>query len=140
MNVENQVTSIGPSKELTELGIKREGVLCGITKECNDNIYLSETAPTLNRAYRYTVHELLEMLPDELPDSPEDGTVNLYKDYDSDDPSARWWCANYECNSVCTPASFDTVSAKPADALAKLLIWCIKEGHVNVEDINAEAE
>ena len=127
-----QTTSSELSKKLKELGLKKEGF--GFYK--NDETILR----FFNRDYSlsnkiteaYTLDEVLAMLPSILTNH-EHKFVLL--SFNKGSEKYVWF---YSGSEGYTDDLIEFIHKNPAEAAGQLLVWCIEQGYVKVEEINNE--
>jgi len=78
------------------------------------------------KCYAYTLDEILAMLPTDVRLYHLDDS-RKYRDYE--------FCL-YALNGGGVTSLKSTVNKNPAEAAGQLLIWCIENGYVKVEDSN----
>lgn len=138
MTIENQVTSLEPSKQLRELGVRQESLFWWATfrnesspKEQWGNVY-SEIIPEdqledlqerrylkdLSVCSAFTASELGELLPVEFHnDDLEKFSMRIWKDYDG-----QWFVVYFNSKGGYEFIEFGTL----ADAMAKMLIHLLE--------------
>jgi len=130
MNTEQKVTSLELSKQLKEAGAKQESEYRWETesKWTDTGVALIRKPMGWNYVRRsqyaaFDCAELLERLPREL--EHEDALYHLAVHVwgSTDEP----YTAEYE-NSTGGTLKY-TIANTPAEALGKLYLWCLKEGH-----------
>lgn len=122
MKIEDQVTSVGPSKELKELGVKQDSLWYWTHKnERSDNWSEAALAFLVGAKYydnakkcsAYTVAELGEMLKQHANNLPQWNKYNM---------GARWF------SDIYIPKGYCQVNEETeADARAKMWIYLKKE-------------
>jgi hypothetical protein len=78
----------------------------------------------------YTLDEILAMLPRNIKDSYS-GCFLVIGKIDN-----QGICLSYSRIPITDGYIIEFTNKNPAEAAAQLLIWCIEEGHVKVEDLN----
>ena len=139
MKIEDQVVSLTLAKKLGELGVKVESCFTWVedtsiplqTLNTTEYIGIEDSLWVGAEIYpAYTVAELGEMLPDAIRYKGKAMYLAIEK-------SGPDWYVKYE--SACIDglplnAGF-TESESEADARAPMLIWLIKNKHVDVEEV-----
>lgn len=128
MNIESQVCSLELAKRLKELSIEQNSYFKYEVRE-NGYVEIYHSKPT-SCAHKYysafTVSELGEMLPRKLPRT--DGIYALQQDFYSDGFFNIYYCLNDY-----SPIDFE--DEKEADARAKMLIYLIENGFIEVANV-----
>lgn len=134
MNLQDIVCDFEYAEKLKEFGVERESIFVH-AKYYNSENYTVDHIDTaigwgaIEKINTYTVAELGEMLPKSIGNRE----LNIYN-------LDGCWHYGYKMSG----RNFDDHTFKEqrdhkeADARAKLLIWLIESGHVNVEDLNNE--
>lgn len=129
--IEQHVTSLELSRRLNELGVKRErsSVFYWVRKgkeiwELVGNNGLVQFAEYYYRAY--LASETGEMLPDYIYEPGQTYIFTIERD-------CKKWCISYEKDEC---SLFPTMTdAMLSNALSKMLIYLIENGHVKTEDL-----
>lgn len=131
MKLEDQITSLEWAKELRKLRLKSESFF-HYDKHALPSERIVHDPLSFSEGIRaYTVTELLEMLPNEI--GREEYSLSFHKT--DDEYNAIYDLYSHDIYWLGGSSFSDK---KAADALARLLIWCIKEGHVTIEELNKE--
>jgi len=124
------------AKKLKELGLKNKSFSFWRLRNGGEEKGYKITHDTINADYlknnkdilymAYTLDEILAMLPTNVRLYHLDDS-RKYRDYE--------FCL-YALNGGGVTSLKSTVNKNPAEAAGQLLIWCIENGYVKVEDSN----
>jgi len=98
-------------------------------KTISAEIYSELTKLGLKNVKAFTLDEMLELLPFTI------GMCGLVVEKTI---TSEYVCGYFNALTVFASLSFihKIKSKNPAEAAGKLLVWCIENGHVKVEDLN----
>ena len=133
--IDKHVTSLEVSKRLAELGVKRGSYFVhgetnlglattsrAVANEAVDAEILKIIAPA------YLASELGEMLPDSI----QGDEVEMHFGINKEDEFGIWYCSFNRCDNPSLGKPIINADTMP-DAMGKMLVWLIENGHVSVE-------
>ena len=134
-----KTTSLELSKQLQKLGVKQESYFYwDMDKEQQALV----TAKEMNISYTdtlikneifsaYTLDEILNMLPDKIKDN------YVYYFLKSDKTEEVRYGIYYARAAIEDGVMVEFLHENPAEAAGQLLVWCIENGYVKPEELNA---
>lgn len=138
MKLEQQVTSLGVSQKLKELGVKQESVYAWVNQKEKVGSYLDSIelyatmgrTPTNGAVSAFTCAELGEMLPDTF--ITQKAGNNQWTCYGS----SAWWAEQNDErfeNEVDTVEQKDTIADTEADARGLMAIYLAENGLIIIK-------
>ena len=135
------------AKKLKELGLKNKSFSFWRLRNGGEEKGYKITHDTINANYlknnkdilymAYTLDEILEMLPAEIITCRNEYELILGKDVCDNEPAVSYTRFEADDDYSCMWKHLAGFGNKnPAEAAGQLLIWCIENGHVKIEDIN----
>jgi len=153
MNIEEQVCDLEHAKKLKDLGVKQESIFYWDwhSDTCYSVKFIPYSCPGLERYSAFTASELLDIIPHRIT-IEENKPFNSFKlrmdksfvckdMNDGDKFSMEYiYILNYECDTTCDDLNwifnkmFTGIWDKSiANAVAKMLIYLIENGHMKNE-------
>lgn len=145
MNLKDQVTNLELSKILKNLGVKQQSLFYWSKLSMQNEYHLEfrtnlETSEVIladctDYISAYTVAELGSILPKEIPRIDKYNPFELSCEWRLHYCGEKMWHIIYESYDGAVK-DFIIYDRKEADARAEMLIFLIKNGHIDVKDLN----